>query len=100
VSGLTDNGERASKAKQALTRIVGIVATIVAVALTTSIAYLVFEGGRQTPLDNIMNAIASSMRSVVKAVVNLDPVAAAWIFPLLLGAAAVIGMLIWRRFDR
>jgi hypothetical protein len=100
VSALTNNGEPPSKAKQALMRVGAVVATIAAVGLATAIAYLIFEGIRQTRFDNVIGAFASSVRSAVRAVVNMDPVAAAWIFPLVLGGLAVVGMLVWRRFNR
>lgn len=89
-----------SKGRVALIRIIAIGASILGVGLATSIAYFIFQGIRRTRLDNIMDEMYRAVRGVWRLFVNMDPVVAAWAFPLIGGFIIVMGMLIYRRYDK
>ena len=81
-------------------RVVAICASLIAVALATSLAYFIFQGLRKTRFDNVMDDVYRSLRGVWRLFADMDPVVAAWAIPLIGGLIVVIGMLIYRHFDK
>lgn len=89
-----------SKGRVFLIRLVAIGASIIGVGLATSIAYFIFQGIRRTRLDNVLDEVYRAVRGVWRLLVNMDPVVAAWAFPLIGGFIIVMGMLIHRHYDK
>lgn len=81
-------------------RMVAIGASIIGVGLATSLAYYIFQGVRRTRFDNIIEEGYRAIRGVWLLLVHMDPVVAAWAFPLIGGFIIVVGMLIYRHYDR
>ncbi len=89
-----------SKGRVVLMRIVAIGASVIGVGLATTLAYFIFQGIRRTRLDNILDEVYRAVRGVWRLFVDMDPVVAAWAFPLIGGFIIVMGMLIHRHYDK
>ncbi len=75
-------------------------AAVTAIAGTTTAAYFIYQGIRDTRIESVLDASYRVIGKTVNLVFSLDPVVAAWAIPLALGSLAVIGMLIYRHFKK
>lgn len=73
-------------------------AAVTAIAGTTTAAYFIYQGIRDTRIENILDASYRIIAKTLSFVFTIDPVVAAWAIPLALGSLAVIGMLIYRHY--
>lgn len=75
-------------------------AVCVAIALATGTAYLLFQATRSNSVGAAVKGFFLSIGDGFKAVFDMDPVIAAWALPLGGGLIFVVGMLVYRHFDR
>lgn len=75
-------------------------AAVTAVAGTTTAAYFIYQGIRNTRIESVLDASYRIIGKTFRFVFSMDPVVAAWTVPLAVGSLAVIGMLLYRHFKR
>ncbi len=89
-----------SKGKALLLNIcVGLV-VCAGIAMATGTAYILFQATRSNSIGFAVKGFFLSIANGFKLIGNMDPVVAAWALPLGGGLIFVIGMLVYRRFDR
>lgn len=95
-----DRRDVRTKLKDDFRRVAVFLATLIAIGVTTGIAYLLFQVVRRTSIDNIASVGTRAGRDLIYDFLNMDPVTAIYVFPLSAASVVVMGMLIWRHFDK
>lgn len=75
-------------------------AATTAVASATTVAYFIFQGIRDTKIDNMLGASHRALRGMLRSIFSMDPVVAAWAVPLVLGAIGIAGWFVYRHFNK
>lgn len=73
---------------------------ILAIAAATGVGWVLYTLVRRNRLDNVVEASTRAVSNSFRWLMDMDPIAAIFIFPLIGGAALVGGMMIWRYFRR
>lgn len=89
-----------SKGKAFLLNVCMGLAVCTAIFLATGTAYILFQATRSNSIGFAIKSFFLSIGDVFKTIGSLDPVVAAWALPLGGGLIIVIGMLVYRHFDR
>ncbi|MDH5749175.1 MAG: hypothetical protein OEY85_07680 [Rhodospirillales bacterium] len=76
------------------------VLVILAISGATGIGWLLYTLIRRNRLDNVVEASTRAVSNSFQWLLDMDPIAAVFIFPLIGGGAIVAGMLIWRHFRK
>lgn len=73
---------------------------ILAITGATGIGWGLYTLVRRNRLDNVVEASTRVVSNSFRWVMDMDPIAAVFIFPLIGGATLMVGMLIWRYIRR
>ena len=73
---------------------------ILAIAGTTGLAFILYTLVRRNRLDNVVEASTRAVSNSFRWVMDMDPIAAIFIFPLIGGATLMVFMLVWRYIKR
>jgi len=92
--------DRVSEGSVFVSRCVAVSAAITAISGTTTLAYFIFQGIRHTRFESMLDASFRVLQGLIRSLLSMDPMIAAWAFPLALGFIVVVGMLIHRHFSR
>ena len=95
-----DRRDVRTKIKNDFRRVGAFCVLLIAIACTTGIAYLLFQVIRRTEIESIASTGSRIGRDLVREFMNMDAITAIFVFPLSAAGVVVVGMLIWRRFDR
>jgi hypothetical protein len=95
-----DRRDVRTKIKNDFRRLGIFLLTLIAIGITTGIAYLLFQLVRRTSIDNIASAGTRFGRELIYDFLNMDSITAVFVFPLSAASVVVMAMLIWRHFDK
>lgn len=82
---------------KALSRGVRHLIVVATILVSTGIAWLLYELGHGTRFDSLVIAVWRGFRRIAQAIVNMEPIVAAIVFPLVVFPILIIGFFFYNR---